>query len=86
MGINDGTKDLLKDLKNFKGWMDLYVYTDVVTHRAFQVTMTNKARAWYNTFRSYTTNPFSKFEKQFLSHFSTKNKMPKTLAHLLTLQ
>lgn len=50
-GTYDGTKEPLEHLKNYKGWMDLYVYIDTIRYQAFQLTFSDKATAWYWTLK-----------------------------------
>lgn len=81
----NGTKDPLKQLENFKGWMDLNTYTNVVRCCAFQLVLIDKVRVWYHTLKSSTIYSFIQFGRHFLSYFSAKRRRKKNLAHLLAL-
>lgn len=72
-------------MKDFKNWMDLYACTNAIKCRAFQLTLIDKARAWYHILKPNTINSFMEFGKLFLSRFLTKRKKLKILTHLLIL-
>lgn len=60
-GTYDSIKDLMEHLESFKGWMDLYTYTDTIRCRAFQLTLSDKARAWYHKLKPNKINSLPKF-------------------------
>lgn len=58
IGIYDDTKDSLEHLKKFKSWIDLYAYIDMVRCWAFPLTLKDKAKAWYYTFKPNIMSSF----------------------------
>lgn len=63
MSSYEGSKDPLEHFENFKVWMDLYVYSDVVKYQSLQLTLTEEAWAWYCTLRPNTIGTFIEFGK-----------------------
>lgn len=66
--------------------MDLDHYNDANKFRAFLVTFKDKVSLWYINLKLITISTFIEFIRLFVTHFSTKVRLPNTVAHLITLK
>ncbi|XP_043687540.1 (S)-8-oxocitronellyl enol synthase CYC2-like [Telopea speciosissima] len=70
----DGTSDLMEHLKNFKTMMLLHGALDPIMCRAFTVTLTSSAKAWFDRLELRSMKHFTELGKIFVGNFlSSKN-------------
>lgn len=82
----NGSKDPLHHLEAFRCIMDLHIYNDVIKYRAFLMTFKDKVSLYYITLKLGAIIKFIESTRQFLAHFSTKRRFPKTIAHLMIVK
>ena len=74
------------NLNTYKNQMDLHGYQDPVRCRAFAITLTGSALAWFNRLLPTSVSSFKELFVAFVSHFIGARTYWKPSYHLLTVK
>lgn len=84
--LYDGSTDPDEHLNTYNNTMNIYSLAILIWCKNFPVTLTDKARLWFEKIPPASIFPYEELEHQFLAHFSQMRRFQKIKAEFMEIR